>query len=123
MTHLPGDRPERSRNFHGSKGEHLFPHPSVYEPRRSAWTAWDRRYAAHLDRHQELIDNPEPEPGDSQVITDLFAHIECLEQTVKKEKQLIRALRQRAAVYPEADDADLGLLPRRIRQDIRKEGL
>lgn len=117
MTRLPGDRPERTRNFHGSKGEHLFPHPSSYEPRRSAWTAWDRRYAAHLDRHKELAVNPEPMEGDSQVITDLFAHIETLEAIIAKEKLLITALRQRAAEHPEADDLEMPDLRRAIREE------
>lgn len=114
MTRLPGDRPERSRNFHGSRGEHLFPHPKTYA-RRSDWTAWDRRYAAHLDRHQELIDNPEPEDGDSQVILDLFAHIATLQAIIEKEKLLITALRQRAAQHPEADELELPELRARLK--------
>jgi hypothetical protein len=106
MSKLPGDRPDRQRNFHGKRGEHLFPHPSSYEPRRSLWTAWDRRYAAHLDRHQELAANPEPMDGDPQVVTDLFRHIEMLEQIVAKEKLLIIALRQKAAMGADVDDKD-----------------
>lgn len=114
MTQLPGDRPERSRNFHGPKGEHLFPHPKTYA-RKSDWTAWDRRYAAHLDRHQELIDNPEPMEGDPQVVADLFAHIEHLKKIIDKEKLLITALRQRAAEHPEADEMDLSGLRQVLR--------
>lgn len=117
MTHLPGDRRVRGQLFHDSRGRHAYPHPETYEPRRSMWTTWERRYAAHLDRHKELIENPEPEPGDSQVITDLFAHIRHLEKIIDKEKQLIRALRERAASHPEADEADLGALHRRIRKE------
>jgi hypothetical protein len=106
MSKLPGDRPDRQRNFHDKDGTHLFPHPSSYEPRRSLWSAWERRYAAHLDRHQELAANPEPMDGDPQVVTDLFRHIEMLEQIVAKEKKLIIALRQKAAMGADVDDKD-----------------
>lgn len=112
MTKLPGDRPERSRNFHGSKGEHLFPHPRTYEPRRSCWSAWERRYAEHLDRHKELADNPEPMDSDPKVVADLFAHIECLEKIIEKEKQLIRALREKFAQGSELDEKDATALRR-----------
>lgn len=114
MTRLPGDKPERTRNFHGTKGEHLFPHPGTYA-RKSDWTAWDRRYAAHLDRHRELIDNPEPQDDDPQIILDLFAHIEHLEKIVAKEKLLITALRQRAAQHPEADELEMPELRARLK--------
>lgn len=97
MTRLPGDRPERQRNFHGTRGEHLFPHPETYEPRRSAWTAWERRYAAHLDEHQRQATDPSPLPGDGPKIHALFEHIAHLEQIISKEKQLIVALREMAA--------------------------
>jgi hypothetical protein len=107
MSVLPGDRPDRQKNFHGKKGEHLFPHPASYEPRRSLWTAWDKRYAAHLDRHQELAANPEPMDGDPQVVTDLFLHIEHLKLIISKEQQLITALRQKAAAGAEPDEKDI----------------
>lgn len=118
MSRLPGDRPERERNFHGTRGEHVFPHPEQYEPRRSSWSAWERRYAAHLDRHQELLRNPEPQDGDSQTVLDLFAHIACLEQIIAKEKLLITALRQRAAEHPDADERDLDELRRVLKGDV-----
>jgi hypothetical protein len=104
MTRLPGDRPERQKNFHGADGRHLFPHPRAYATRKSEWTAWDRRYAAHLDRHKELVDNPEPQPGDSPAVLALFDHISEQQSIIAKEKQLIHVLRQRAAEHPEADD-------------------
>lgn len=108
MTEIPGERKaELRRNFHGSKGEHLFPHPEQYKTRRSRWTAWERAYAAHLDRHRELIENPEPQPGDSKLILDLFAHIEHLKKIIEKEKLLITALRQKAARDGEGDDRDV----------------
>lgn len=97
MTKLPGDRPERQRNFHGTKGEHLFPHPETYELRKAYWTAWDRRYAAHLDTHRELLKNPEPVDGDSPKVHALFEHIAHLEKIIAKEKLLIIALREMAA--------------------------
>lgn len=105
MTKIPGERPlEHRRSFHGPKGEHRFPHPRTYEPRRSAWNTWDRRYAEHLDRHAELVLNPEPMPGDPPAVTALFEHIDVMKAIIEKEKQLIRALRQRAAQAPESDD-------------------
>lgn len=107
MGTLPGDRPDRQRNFHDQRGRHLFPHPDTYEPRRSRWSAWEKRYAAHLDRHRELSTNPEPMDGDSETVAALFEHIGVLEQIIAKEKKLIIALRQRAAEHPEADEADL----------------
>lgn len=105
MTKLPGDRPERQKNFHDSQGHHMFPHPETYA-RRSEWTAWDRRYAAHLDRHRELIRNPEPMDGDPQVVLDLIAHREHLQSIIEKEAQLIRAIREKVAAGAEADDMD-----------------
>lgn len=107
MSSLPGDRPERERNFHLKDGTHAFPHPSTYEPRRSLWSASERRYAAHLDRHAELAKNPEPMDGDPQVVTDLFAHIEHLKLIIEKEKLLIIALRQKQAAGAEPDDKDV----------------
>lgn len=118
MTQLPGDRPERQRNFHGADGRHLFPHPRTYEPRKAAWTAWDRRYAAHLDRHKELVQNPEPMPGDAPAVIALFEHIAHLELIIAKEKQLITALRQRAALYPEADELEMPELRAAIRKGV-----
>lgn len=107
MGTLPGDRPDRQRNFHDQRGRHLFPHPETYESRSSRWNAWEKRYAAHLDRHQELIRNPEPMEGDLPAVASLFEHIAVLEQIIAKEKQMIIALRERAAEHPEADEADL----------------
>lgn len=112
MSTLPEDRPDRQRNFHGPKGEHLFPHPLTYEPRRSAWTAWDRRYAAHLDRHKELADNPEPMDGDPESVRALFAHIGVLQKIIEREKKLITLLRERAAQGAEPDD--------RVEHDVRR---
>lgn len=106
MGTLPGDRPERAKNFHDKDGGHLFPHPETYA-RRSEWTSWDRRYAAHLDRHRELIKNPEPVEGDPKVVRDLFAHIAVLESIIEKEKKLIHLLRERAAAGGGPDDVDL----------------
>lgn len=105
MSVLPGDRPDRQRNFHGTRGEHLFPHPEQYETRRSRWNAWEKRYADHLDRHRELSTNPEPMDGDPEAVTSLFQHIEVLEQIIAKEKKLIIALRERAARAPEYTDS------------------
>jgi hypothetical protein len=104
------------RNFHDSKGGHLFPHPETYA-RRSEWTAWDRDYAKHLDRHRELIANPEPMKGDPQIVTDLFAHIEHLRAIISKEQQLITALRQKAAEGAETDDRDTDEIRRIIRTE------
>lgn len=105
MTRLPGDRPEKQRNFHGTKGEHLFPHPEHYAP-RSQWTAWDRRYAAHLDEHRKQATDPSPLPADGPAVTALFEHIASLEAIVAKEKQLIVALRLKAAQASEHDDKE-----------------
>lgn len=120
VTRLPGDKPDRQKNFHGADGRHLFPHPGSYHVRKAEWTAWDRRYAAHLDRHKELIENPEPVEGDTPAVTALFEHIAHLEQIVKKEKQLIVALRQRAALYPEADESEA---ERRVVRTLREGGI
>lgn len=116
MSKLPEDRPERQRNFHGTKGEHLFPHPEQYEPRKSAWTAWERRYAAHLDRHMELASNPEEMIGDHPAVTALFNHIRHLELIIEKEKQLIIALREKAAAGADPDEKDITA----IRQIVRR---
>lgn len=107
MTKLPGDRPERQKNFHGTKGEHLFPHPAEYLPRKSEWSAWDRRYAAHLDRHRELVRNPEPVDGDPEAVTSLFRHIEVLKIIIEKEKLLIIALREKVAAGGEVDEKSI----------------
>lgn len=107
MSVLPGDRPDRQRNFHDRKsGVHLFPHPEQYEPRRSAWNAWERRYAAHLDRHKELARNPEPMDGDPEVVRTLFSHIAVLRSAIEKEQKLIIALRQKAALGADVDGKD-----------------
>lgn len=115
MSNIPGERAiEHRRNFHGADGKHLFPHPETYA-RRSEWTRWDKAYAAHLDRHKELLDNPEPQDGDPQIVLDLFAHIETLRRIITKEQRLIHVLRERAAQYPEADAMDLPELRKRIK--------
>jgi hypothetical protein len=107
MSKLPGDRPERERNFHDKDGRHPFPHPSTYEPRKSLWTASERRYAAHLDRHKDLAINPEPMDGDHPAVTALFEHIEHLQLIIEKEKQLIHALRLKEAAGAEVDGLDV----------------
>jgi hypothetical protein len=109
--------PDR-KNFHDSRGHHLFPHPETYA-RRSDWTTWDREYAKHLDRHRELIANPEPVKGDPEAVVALFAHIEHLRAIIKKEQQLILALRQRAAAGVEGDDLET----REIRRALREGGI
>lgn len=107
MSSLPGDRPERQRNFHDKDGTHLFPHPESYEPRTSRWNTWEKRYAAHLDRHQELARNPEPMEGDPDMVGALFAHIGHLEQIIAKEKQLIITLRLKLAAGAPLDEVDV----------------
>jgi hypothetical protein len=117
MTVIPGERDiERRRNIHGKDGTHLFPHPEQYEPRRSRWTAWERAYAAHLDRHKELIRNPEPVDSDPQVVADLFLHIEHLKTIIEKEKRLIAVIREKLAAGAELDEKDTASL-RRITRD------
>lgn len=117
MSKLPGDKPERARNFHDRQGKHIFPHPRTYEPRKSAWTAWDRRYAEHLDRHKELAVNPEPMDSDPKIVMDLFAHIELLKSIIKKEQQLITALREKAAAGGEPDELEMRELTRVLREE------
>lgn len=107
VSKLPGDKPDRQRNFHGTKGEHLFPHPRTYHMRKAEWTAWDRRYAAHLDRHMELARNPERMEGDAPSVTALFDHIEHLQLVIEKEKMLIVALRQKLAAGADLDERDV----------------
>jgi hypothetical protein len=120
MGQIPGERPrEFRRNFHGPKGEHLFPHPETYA-RKSDWTGWDRAYAAHLDRHRELVTNPERMDGDSDAVRALFDHIECLTETIAKEKLLIVALRQRDARGAEGDDKELSSVLNRARNAGRQ---
>jgi hypothetical protein len=119
MGELPGEaRLDHNRKFHDKDGNHRFPHPSTYEPRRSGWNTWERRYAAHLDRHAELAVNPEPMDGDPQVVTALFDHIEHLLLIVEKEKKLILALREKQAAGAEPDDKDI----KAIRTIIRLGG-
>lgn len=107
MTHLPGDRPERQKNFHDKDGHHIFPHPETYELRKSYWTSWDRRYAAHLDLHRELLKNPEPVEGDPAAVLALFEHIGKLEQIIAKEKLLILAIREKYAAGGEVDEKEI----------------
>lgn len=102
MSKLP-DHPDRGK-WHGADGTHLFPHPGQYESRKSLWSAQERRYAAHLDRHKELADNPEPMDDDPDVVTALFAHIDNLQAIIAKEKKLIIALRQRRAMGATIDE-------------------
>lgn len=104
MTKLSGDKPEPLRDFHGARGEHLYSHPETYEPRRSAWTHWERRYAAHLDRHKELATNPEPMDSDHKAVVSLFRHIELLESIIAKEKLLIIAVREKLAAGGDVDE-------------------
>ena len=92
--------------WHNADGSHRHPHPSTYQPSKSYWTGVERRYAAHLDRHQELVDNPEPMKGDPEAVTALFNHIEHLKLIIEKEKQLITAIRQKMAAGAELDDKD-----------------
>lgn len=119
MTKLPGDRPEPQKNFHGTRGEHLFPHPETYELRKSYWTAWDRRYAAHLDAHRKQVTDPDPLPGDGPAVEALFAHIAHLEQIIAKEKLLIVTLRERAAQAPD----DMTETDARVRGMLRAGGV
>ena len=117
MGEIEGERKlEHRRNFHGPDGKHLFPHPETYA-RRSQWSGWDKAYARHLDRHRELIANPEPMKGDPQLVTELFAHIEYLEQIIAKEKLLIRVIRQTAAAGAEPDELEMDDLSRAIRKE------
>lgn len=113
MGDIPGMK--NRKNFHDSKGEHLFPHPETYA-RRSEWTAWDRAYADHLDRHRELIANPEPMEGDPEAVQTLFLHIEHLRSIIKKEQQLIHTLRLRAARPGGVDDRDTEEIRRLVRE-------
>lgn len=117
MSDIPGMK--NRRNFHGTKGEHLFPHPRHYSPRKADWTAWDRAYAAHLDRHAELAENPEPMEGDPPVVVSLFAHIELLKSIIAKEKMLIAAVRQKLAAGAEPDDKELD----EVRRMLSEEGV
>lgn len=119
MTRLPGDKPDRQRNFHGARGEHLFPHPETYEPRRSRWNAWEKRYAAHLDAHRQQATDPSPLPGDGEAVLALFAHIERQEKIIAKEKLLIVALRQRAAQAPD----DMAEVDARVRRTLAAGGM
>lgn len=120
MGVIPGERkPELRVQFHDKDGNHRYPHPKTYEPRRSLWSGAERRYAAHLDRHAELAANPEPMDGDPEVVVSLFAHIEVLKSIIDKEKMLITALRQKAAAGTEPDDKELD----EIRHMLREEGV
>lgn len=119
MTAIPGERVlEHRRNFHGTRGEHLFPHPESYA-RRSDWTRWDRAYAAHLDEHRRQATDPSPLPGDGPAVTALFEHIESLTAIIAKEKLLIVALRQKAAQTPDEMDE----LDSRVRSTLREGGI
>ena len=113
MTDIEGMRSRR--NFHDARGGHMFPHPRTFA-RKSDWTAWDRAYAAHLDRHRELAENPEPMDGDLPVVASLFAHIEHLKAIIRKEQQLIVAIRQKAAEGLEIDDKDARTIRRLVEE-------
>lgn len=114
MSDLPGLKSRR--NFHDSRGHHMFPHPRHYSPRKADWTAWDRAYAAHLDRHAELVKNPEPMTGDPDVVAHLFTHIEVLESIIAKERLLIQAIRQKYAAGAGLDDKELDEVRRVLRE-------
>lgn len=103
MSKLPGEKPGESRTWHNPDGTHRYPHPSTYFDRKSQWSAAERRYAAHLDRHEELKTNPEPMDGDPEVVVSLFRHIELLKTIIAKEKLLIHAVREKIAAGGEVD--------------------
>lgn len=106
MTRLPEDKPERERSFHDRMGNHVHPHPRTYTNRKADWSAWERRYAAHLDRHLELVENPERMEGDHPAVLALFDHVEHMRKIIEKELLLIRALREKFAAGGELDDKD-----------------
>jgi hypothetical protein len=79
------------------------PDPRAFEVKACYLARDEGAYQAHLEEHERLAGEPEPQPDDGPAIVSLFEHIELLEQTIRKERQLIIALRQKAAQAPEEE--------------------
>jgi hypothetical protein len=85
------------RHWHNSKGKHTMSPPTSFGsgyPRRS-WDADERAYQDHLDEHEREATIPEPMPGDSKLISDLFDVIANAEKTIDTARKLIIAHRLR----------------------------
>lgn len=100
MTRLSGNEP---RHWHDSRGRHRMPDPRALEIAACYRARDERAYLAHLEEHETLAEVPEPQPDDGPAVVSLFEHIQVLEQTIRKEHQLIIALRQKAAQAPEEE--------------------
>lgn len=97
MSKLPGHH--NPAHWHDARGGHRMPDPRLFGAGypKPHWDSDDRAYVRHLERHEELAENPEPMDGDPREVSMLFEHIRTLEATIAKEKLLITALRQKAA--------------------------
>lgn len=98
MTRLSSNEP---RHWHDSRGRHRMPDPRAVEISACYRDKDERAYLLHLEEHEALAEVPEPQAGDSPAINALFEHIASLEQTIRKERQLIIALRLKASKTPE----------------------
>lgn len=98
MSRLTGNEP---RHWHDSRGRHRMPDPRALEIKACYRDGDERAYRAHLEEHEALAEVPEPQPDDGPAIVSLFEHIQVLEQTIRKERQLIITLRLKAAKTPE----------------------
>lgn len=98
MTRLSGSEP---RHWHDSRGRHRMPDPRAVEVAACYRDRDERAYLTHLEEHEALAEVPEPQPDDGPAVVSLFEHIESLEQIIRKERQLIIALRLKASKTPE----------------------
>lgn len=111
--------PREPGHWHDADGRHTSVDPRTYA-RPSEMTREGRAYARHLDAHAALRDHPEPLPGDPPAVLALIAHQESLRAIIKKESQLIAALRERQASYPDADALALPFVDRLVEKARRE---
>lgn len=103
MSRIRGDEP---RWWHAPSGAHQMPDPRKHELHERYWDKDDRAYAEHLREHERLADRPERQEGDPAPVQALFDHIESLQKVIDKERQLITALRLKAAQGAETDERE-----------------
>lgn len=100
MSRITGREP---RHWHDARGGHRMP-DAPRELKPGYLSVDERRYRAHLEEHAQRADSPEPQPDDPTAVALLFEHIASLQATIEKERQLITALRQKAAQAPEEEE-------------------
>lgn len=101
MARLTGGEP---RHWHDRTGRHRMADPRPFA-KTHGLDPDEKRYATHLDRHDELNAFPERQENDGPAVLALFDHIEHMESIIAKERLLIVALRQQASRTPDDERA------------------